>query len=250
RYLTHQSMKLKSPAEFFVLMCGALSGEGSSFHWTATHRVHHQKSDQKGDPHSPREGAWWSHLLWLFPDQPKDVCQQLYQTYIPDLINRPLVRFFERTYVFWLISPVFVVGAAGWFLDGWFGMLSLVCWGVCARTTFTYHSTWFVNSATHLWGYKNYETRDDSRNLWWVALVSYGEGWHNNHHAHPRLAPAGHRWWEVDVTWWAIRALQLCGQATDVRDNIPHRTVQPAVDVSAKAPKGSPSSSPSPSTKV
>ena len=87
--------------------------------------------------------------------------------------------------------------------------------------TAAYHSTWFVNSATHLWGYRNYDTRDESRNLWWVAILAYGEGWHNNHHAHPSVAPAGHRWWEVDITWWAIRLLQLTGQAYDVRAKIP-----------------------------
>ncbi len=230
RYLAHQSMKLKSPAEFFVLMCGAISGEGSPCHWAATHRVHHQKSDKPGDPHSPTEGSWWSHLLWLFPHQPKAIQAKLHETYVPDIYNRPLVQFFERTYVFWLLAPTFVLGTVGWFVGGVFGMLSMVLWGVCVRTTLCYHSTWFVNSATHLWGYKNYQTRDDSRNLWWVAILAYGEGWHNNHHAHPSVAPAGHRWWEVDITYWSIRVLRLLGLATEIKDNIPERNAKAADD--------------------
>jgi stearoyl-CoA desaturase (delta-9 desaturase) len=99
--------------------------------------------------------------------------------------------------------------------------VSLLIWGMSVRMVAAYHSTWLINSATHLWGYRNYDTRDESRNLWWVAILAYGEGWHNNHHAHPAIAPAGHRWWELDMTWWAIRVLQAVGLAWDVRDQIP-----------------------------
>ncbi len=113
--------------------------------------------------------------------------------------------------------------AIGAVLNGWTGALSMLLWGMCVRMTFAYHSTWLVNSATHMWGYRNYETRDRSRNLWWVALLAYGEGWHNNHHAHPTLAPAGHRWWEVDITWWSIKLLRFLGQATDVQDQVPQK---------------------------
>lgn len=104
------------------------------------------------------------------------------------------------------------------------GGLPMLLWGLCFRMVVAYHSTWFVNSATHLWGYRNYDTRDHSRNLWWVAILSYGEGWHNNHHAHPSVAPAGHRWWEFDVTWQVIKLWRLLGLAYDVRDKIPART--------------------------
>jgi stearoyl-CoA desaturase (delta-9 desaturase) len=91
------------------------------------------------------------------------------------------------------------------------------------RLVIAYHSTWFVNSATHLWGYRNYETNDESRNLWWVAALSFGEGWHNNHHAYPRVARSGHRWWEVDITYWVIAALKWTRLATNVQDKIPQR---------------------------
>lgn len=216
RCLAHKSLKLKQPAEFLTLVCGSLSGEGSPLQWAATHRVHHQRSDLKGDPHSPFDGTFWSHVTWLFIRHKPDYCEKLYKQYAPELAERPLLQFFQKTQVFWLVACGLVLLALGG--------LPMLLWGMCVRMVFAYHSTWFVNSATHLWGYRNYDTRDESRNLWWVALLSYGEGWHNNHHAHPSLAPAGHRWWEIDMTWWAIKFLKAIGQAYDVRDKIPERT--------------------------
>ena len=213
RYLSHRSLKLAWPAEFFVLYCAAISGEGSPLTWAGTHRLHHQRSDLEGDPHSPLEGKWWSHLLWLFVNRTPAEQEAISGRYVPELPDRPLVRFFERTWHFWM----FGTGVLLYLVGG----LPVLLWGLCVRMVMTYHSTWFVNSATHLWGYRNYETRDQSRNLWWVALLAYGEGWHNNHHAHPRTARAGHKWWEVDMTWWSIRALELCGLATEVDDRNP-----------------------------
>ena len=213
RYLSHRSMKLSKPAEFFVMLCGTMAGEGTPLRWSATHRLHHARSDRKGDPHSPFDGKWWSHILWLFVRRTPAQDRTLYRQFTPDLVDRPMVWFFERTFGMWLV----VVGVTLFAIGG----LPMLLWGLCVRMTFAYHSTWFVNSATHLWGYRNYGTRDKSRNLWWVALVAYGEGWHNNHHAYPRLARAGHRWWEIDMTWWMIKLLKVTGQATDVKDHNP-----------------------------
>ena len=221
RYMSHNSMKLRSPARLFVLACGAIAGEGSPLNWAATHRLHHQKSDQEGDPHSPLDGPWWAHVLWLFSSRKNEVQPILYRRYVPELVGQPLLKFFERTYALWLGGAGLTLLAAGWLLGGWKVGLSIFLWGMCVRMTVAYHSTWLINSATHLWGYRNYKTRDESRNLWWVALLAYGEGWHNNHHAHPSVAPAGHRWWEVDMTWWVIRALRAVGLAYDVKDRIP-----------------------------
>ena len=106
----------------------------------------------------------------------------------------------------------------GVLLEGWGLAISLVVWGIFVRMAFVMHSTWFVNSASHIWGYRNYVTKDNSRNLWWVAAVSYGEGWHNNHHAYPSMANHGHRWWELDMTFWVIRGLECLGLAWDVVD--------------------------------
>ncbi|MCH2202046.1 MAG: fatty acid desaturase [Fuerstiella sp.] len=221
RYLAHKSLKLRAPAKFMVLLAGSLSAEGSPLTWAATHRLHHQRSDQEGDPHSPLVGPWWSHVMWLFVRRNDFEQETLYRRYAPELIQDRMLLFFERAFVFLLWGQGLALVAIGALIGGWSMALSMLLWGMCVRMVIAYHSTWFVNSATHLWGYRNYDTRDESRNLWWVAILAYGEGWHNNHHAHPAVAPAGHRWWEVDITWWSIRVLRAVGLAYDVRDQIP-----------------------------
>ena len=213
RLLSHRSLKVVAPVRFFTTLCGVISGEGSPLNWAATHRVHHAQSDKEGDPHSPLEGAWWSHLLWMFMGRDESFQEKLYSRYVPDLKDDPVMRMFEKTYPLWLF------GHAG-LIYLWLGVPGLLV-TVCVRMVFAYHSTWFVNSATHLWGYRNYGTTDESRNLWWVALLAYGEGWHNNHHAHPAIARAGHKWWEFDMTWMAILTLKKLGLAYDINDRLP-----------------------------
>lgn len=210
---SHRSLKLKWPAKFVGTLIGVIAGEGGPLRWSATHRVHHGQSDLEGDPHSPLDGPWWSHLFWMMVKNPKRKDELLFKHYVPDLMKDKTVMFFERTFALWLWATGLTLLLVGG--------LDMLLWGLCVRMVFAYHSTWFVNSATHLWGYRNYETTDQSRNLWWVAILAYGEGWHNNHHAHPRLARAGHKWWELDPTWWAIAFLRKIGQATDVDDRIP-----------------------------
>ena len=217
RLLSHRSLKVVAPVRFFTTFCGVISGEGSPLNWAATHRLHHQQSDQEGDPHSPLEGAWWSHLLWMFMRRDPSFQEKLYRRYVPDLREDRLMLMFERTYPLWLFGHAGLIFLA----LGWPGLV----WAVCVRMVFAYHSTWFVNSATHLWGYRNYETTDESRNLWWVALLAYGEGWHNNHHAHPAIARAGHKWWEFDMTWMAILTLKKLGLAYDINDKLPQPKV-------------------------
>lgn len=221
RLLSHRSLKLAAPARFMTTLAGVLAGEGSPLQWAATHRLHHARSDQPGDPHSPLDGPFWSHAWWLFVGRPHRYHQAMYQRYVPDLVNDPMLQFFEKTYGVWLIGSGVVLYALGEWYAG--VGLSWLLWGLCLRIVMMYHSTWFVNSATHIWGYRNYETRDMSRNLWWVAVLAYGEGWHNNHHAHPRVCPAGHRWWEFDMTYWSVKLLRSLGLAYDVVDRIPQR---------------------------
>lgn len=215
RNLSHASFRLPAPVRFFTTLCGVLSGEGSPLTWAATHRVHHARSDRSGDPHSPRNGVLWSHILWLFVRRDANEVAELHRRYAPDLLKDPMMRFFEKTFGLWLVGSAALLYLVG-------GMPMLV-WGVCVRLTVAYHTTWLINSASHLWGYRNYETTDDSRNLWWAGLLAYGEGWHNNHHAWPRVACYGHRWWEFDITWQAIKVLRFLGLASDVDDRIPSR---------------------------
>ncbi|WP_145266332.1 acyl-CoA desaturase [Calycomorphotria hydatis] len=213
RYLSHRSLKLRQPADLFCIFCGVISGEGTPLRWAAIHRLHHAQSDQHGDPHAPNEGKWWAHILWTFVVRPERETNMLLDQFAPDLKTRKILMFFEKTYIWWLIGT----GVALYALGG----MPMLLWGLCARMVFGYHSTWFVNSATHLWGYRNYESRDESKNLWWVAIAAYGEGWHNNHHAHPSNARAGHKWWELDPTYWVICGLKTVGLAYDVKDANP-----------------------------
>jgi stearoyl-CoA desaturase (delta-9 desaturase) len=136
----------------------------------------------------------------------------------PDLMRDRMLVFLDRTFLLWHVLMSFALWGIGYALGGATIGWSVVVWGMFVRLFYVLHSTWLVNSATHMWGYRNYETSDNSRNLWWVALLTYGEGWHNNHHAYPRMARHGHRWWEVDVTYATIRLLAKLGLAWNVID--------------------------------
>ena len=216
RLLTHGSFVTSKPVRWFFAFVGGISGEGSALVWVANHRKHHRFSDQDGDPHSPREGGLWSHILWLFPKHTSDEIQAHCTRWAPDLAKDSGVMFFHKTFLLWH----FVIGvgllATGWALYGPEIGVSWLLWGLAVRMVYVFHVTWFVNSATHIWGYRNYETTDDSRNLWWVGLLAFGEGWHNNHHAFQRMAAHGHKWWELDMTYWVILAMERVGLVWNV----------------------------------
>jgi fatty-acid desaturase len=216
RLLTHGSFQTYRPVRWFLAVLGCLAGEGPPIHWIAHHRKHHQFSDLPGDPHSPKDGAWWSHVLWLFPQQHNADFQAMLRRYAPDLLKDPVMRFLSVSFLFWHFASGAALLAAGWLIWDLQTGLSLLFFGVFLRLAYVLHATWFVNSASHMWGYRNYETTDNSRNLWWVAIVAYGEGWHNNHHAFQRSAQHGHRWWEFDMTYWVILVLERVGLAWDV----------------------------------
>jgi stearoyl-CoA desaturase (delta-9 desaturase) len=134
----------------------------------------------------------------------------------PDLDRDPAMHFFHRTFLLWHVLLGLALLSAGWLLGGPSTGVSWLLWGMAVRMVIVFHVTWLVNSATHMWGYRNYATNDDSTNLWWVGLLAFGEGWHNNHHAHQRMAKHGHRWWEIDVTYWAILVMERLGLAWNV----------------------------------
>jgi sn-2 palmitoyl-lipid 9-desaturase len=216
RLLTHGSFTTSRPVKLFFAWLGGISGEGSALMWVADHRKHHAYSDHDGDPHTPRDGGLWSHMLWLFPRRSATELAAHIKRWAPDLDRDPWMQFFHTTF---LLSHFAVGGAlvaAGWWVGGPRLGVSWLVWGLAVRMVIVFHVTWFVNSATHMWGYRNYETTDDSRNLWWVGLLAFGEGWHNNHHAFQRMARHGHRWWEIDVTYAAILVMEAVGLAWNV----------------------------------
>jgi len=195
--------------EYFFAVCGTLTLQGGPIFWVATHRIHHQKSDQPGDPHSPREGGWWAHMGWLLVGESKHSNTPLMSKYAPDLVKDRFYVWLD--YFHWV--PMIVLGIMLFALGG----VSFVLWGICLRVVVGLHSTWLVNSATHMWGSRRFDTRDDSRNNWWIALITSGEGWHNNHHAHPTSARHGLAWYEFDLSWIQIRILMFFRIAKSVR---------------------------------
>ncbi|MEM8739807.1 MAG: fatty acid desaturase [Planctomycetota bacterium] len=205
RLLTHHSFKTNRPMHLLLTMIGCINFQHGPVEWVGTHRMHHRHTDQHDDPHSPRHGFMWSHMRWAFFKTHPDP-----SSYARDLTRDRAIRLIDRN--FWCF-PIGVMVAL-YFLGEWTqkGLgWSWVVYGGALRTIFVFHSIWFVNSAAHTWGYRNFESKDDSRNCWWVALLSFGEGWHNNHHAQPRCAAHGRRWWEFDPTWITIRLLQRLG---------------------------------------
>jgi len=209
RLLTHRGYKTYKWVEYFLTACATLALEGGPIFWVATHRIHHQHSDHEGDPHSPREGTWWAHAGWILTGEGMHHDASVLARYVPDLMRDPVQVALSN----WHWTSNVIVGLA--LLA--FGGVPYVLWGIFFRTTVGLHATWLVNSATHKWGSRRFATRDDSTNNWWVALVTFGEGWHNNHHAHPTSARHGLAWYEVDFNWMGIRTLQALGLAWDVK---------------------------------
>ena len=209
RLLTHRGYKTPKAVEYFLTLCGLLALEGGAINWVVTHRIHHAHTDVPGDPHTPRDGRWWSHMGWILTGTAQGHSEEVKWRYAPDLMKDPVQVWMNRLY----FVPLIILGIVLLALGGW----SVMMWGTFLRVTLGLHGTWLVNSATHIWGRRRFVTTDDSTNNWWVALLSFGEGWHNNHHAHPRAARHGLMWYEIDVSWWGIRGLQFLGLARDIK---------------------------------
>ncbi|XP_057969641.1 palmitoyl-monogalactosyldiacylglycerol delta-7 desaturase, chloroplastic-like [Malania oleifera] len=208
RNLSHRSFKLPKWLEYFFAYCGVQALQGNPIDWVSTHRYHHQFCDSEKDPHSPIEGFWLSHMNWLFDTS--TVIERCGGTSnVGDLQKQPFYRFVQSTYI---VHPI-AFGALLCALGGF----PFVVWGMGVRIVWVYHITWLVNSATHIWGKQAWNTGDLSKNNWWVALLAFGEGWHNNHHAFEYSARHGLEWWQVDMTWYMVRVLQAVGLATDVK---------------------------------
>jgi len=220
RLLAHRSFHVPKPLEYLLALFACLAFQNGPVKWVAVHRLHHAYSDRPQDPHSPNRGFWWAHVGWLLVYDELIDNWDRYAKWAPDLARDPVHRFLNRThgaYQFLLAGLLFAIG-------GW----PFVVWGIFVRTVFVWHGTWLVNSAAHIWGYRTYRTGELSTNNWWVALITYGEGWHNNHHAYLSSAAHGLRWWEVDITYALIRLLKAVGLARDVRVATPQEQ-QPSV---------------------
>ncbi len=209
RLLTHRSLRVPKVLEYFLATLGALAIQGGPIFWVAGHRQHHlYTEDQDKDPYAASRGFWWSHMLWIFYPRPKFFERQTYQKYAPDLIRDPYYNWLDRYFLVLQLPVAFLLyGLGGW---------SFVVYGCFLRAVLLWHTTWLINSATHKMGMRRFEIADGSRNLWWAALLTYGEGWHNNHHAYPNVAQAGWKWWELDMTWWMIKSLETLGLASGI----------------------------------
>lgn len=208
RLHTHRGYQVPKWLEYFFAFCGTLALEGGPIYWVAAHRCHHQYSDTDEDPHTPRHGGFWAHAGWIIFGRSLHNDTALMGKYAPDLLKDRFYRLLSE----WHWVPLAVLGL----LALVFGGLGMLLWVVPLRVVVGLHTTWLVNSATHMWGSRRFGTKDDSRNLWWVALITFGEGWHNNHHAHPVSARHGMAWYELDLSYLQIRLLEKVGIAKAV----------------------------------
>jgi stearoyl-CoA desaturase (delta-9 desaturase) len=208
RLLTHRGYSTPKWLEYCIATCATLALQGGPIYWVGVHRIHHRYSDKGGDPHSPRDGKWWSHMGWIVSGSLRNKSEAL-KRYTPDLAR--------DSYYVWLSKyhwiPLTVAGITLFAFGGW----SWLLWGAVLPVTIGFHVTWMVNSITHMWGSRRFATSDDSRNNFWVALVTGGEGWHNNHHAYPVSARHGLAWYEIDVNYYGIRLLEKLGLARHVK---------------------------------
>lgn len=209
RALTHRGLRLRKPLEYVLAIFGTLALQGDPIRWVATHRKHHAHSDAQGDPHGRNVGFRWAHVRWLYRHNDAMPTEEELRRFAPDLFAQPFYRVLRYVHGPLQLLLAAVLFAAG----GW----SWVVWGVFVRLVVSYHATWLVNSAAHSSGYRTYRTRDLSTNCWWVALISWGEGWHNNHHAFPYSARHGLRWFEIDPTWWSVKLLAVLRLADRIK---------------------------------
>lgn len=208
RLLTHRGFTTSKWLMRFLATCGTLSLQSGPISWVTTHRLHHAFTDTDRDPHSPQKGVWWSHIGWIFSGTAQNQPQAVRERYSPDLLKDRYLVFIDKYY--WvttliLASVLFAIG-------GW----TMVVWAIVMRVAVSWHFTWMVNSVTHIFGSRRFESRDDSRNNVLVAAVTFGEGWHNNHHAYPRSAKHGLTWKEFDINWYQLCLLEKLGLIRNV----------------------------------
>ncbi|HEX6389805.1 MAG TPA: fatty acid desaturase [Solirubrobacteraceae bacterium] len=224
RLFTHRSFKTTKAVRATLAICGSMAIEGPIISWVSDHRKHHAFADQEGDPHSPHvdhghgfggalRGLYHAHVGWLFLHTQRGS----HDRYAPDLKADPIIAWVHRTFIVWALGGLALAFALGWLIGGtWRTALSGLLWGGAVRMLLLHHVTYSINSLCHFFGRRRYDTEDESTNVSWLALPSFGESWHNNHHAFPTAAAHGQKWYEVDLSALVIRGLEKTGLAWDV----------------------------------
>lgn len=227
RMLTHKSVSFPLLLERMWILFGVCCLEGSPLWWVCTHRHHHRHSDSHSDPHSPINSFYWGHMQWIYTRSNRHNSLEIYENYAYDLARDPFIMWLHRHNRWAKVYALHVLLIVAFsYMIGFINMgahayalkftIQVLLWGVFVRTVYVWHVTWLVNSAAHRWGYRNYSTSDKSYNNPFVALLTNGEGWHNNHHAFPRACSHGHRLWEIDLTFIAVQVMQNIGLAKRV----------------------------------
>jgi stearoyl-CoA desaturase (Delta-9 desaturase) len=237
RHFTHRAFKTRRWVRGTLAILGSAAIEGNVISWVADHRKHHAFSDEEGDPHSPHvdhghgwrgalKGLWHAHVGWLFIHTHRGNRER----YAPDLLADPLIRWVDRTFVLWVTVGLLVPGVLGYLIGGSLATAATgMLWGGLVRMLVVHHVTYSINSLCHFFGRKDFTTGDESRNLFWLAPFTFGESWHNNHHAFPTSYRHGLRTWQVDISAWVIWALEKTGLAWDVVRISPERQARKAV---------------------
>jgi stearoyl-CoA desaturase (Delta-9 desaturase) len=241
RHLTHRSFKTSRPLRGLLAILGSVAIEGPVISWVADHRKHHTFSDQEGDPHSPHvghggglrgalKGLAHAHVGWLFIHTHRGARKR----YARDLIDDPVISFVDRTFLFWAISGFAIAFGLGFAIGGTLdAALTGLLWGAGVRMLVVHHVTYSINSLCHFFGRQRFPTDDESRNLFWLAPITFGESWHNNHHAFPTSAFHGMRRWEFDPSGIVIRGLEKLGLVWDVVRVEPERQARKAAEAAA-----------------
>jgi len=240
RLLTHRAFETYRPLKYLFAILGSMAVQGPVIGWVADHRKHHAHTDEEGDPHSPHvghgsglRGLWHAHVGWLWEQNGLASGKK----YAPDLLEDAGMRFISRNFLWWVLLGLAIPFGVGFAVSGTLtGALLALFWGGFVRIFFVHHITWSINSVCHFFGQRRFATEDKSTNVFWLALPSLGEAWHHNHHAFPRAAVQGLKWWEIDLSGLVIRTLGTVGLAWNVVQITPERQAQRLEQPQQRAP--------------